>query len=98
VLVVEIDGVDAEALEAGFIRRTDICRLAANGAKRGIGAMANEGKFGSEKNLVAAIANGFADEDFVVAIAVSVRGVQKIDAKSMVRWMVAMDSSSLRAP
>ena len=39
------------------------------------------GEFGGEENLVAAAANGFADEHFVVADAVSVGGVEEIYAE-----------------
>jgi hypothetical protein len=97
-LVVEIEGVHTQAFEAGFTRSTDIFGFTAHTAKRRIGAIAKDGKFGGEKNLIAAIANGFTDEDFVVAIAVASAVSRKFMPSSMVRWMVAMDSSSLRAP
>src|SRR5215471_5397701 len=80
-LVIEVDGVDAESIQAGVATGTDILRLTADAANIGIGAIANNGELGSKENFVAAVANGLADQDLVVAVAVDIGSIQEIDAQ-----------------
>ena len=80
-LVIQIDHVHAQALQAGFARGSNIFRLATDAAQIRIGFVADDSEFGGEKNFVATVADGFADKDFVVAVAVDVGGIQEIDTK-----------------
>jgi hypothetical protein len=81
VLVVKIDGLHAEALEAGVTGGANIFGFATDAAYVGIPGVAEDGKFGGEENGFAAIADGLADEDFVVTEAVDVGSIEKVDAE-----------------
>src|SRR5713101_5504419 len=80
-LVVEIDGLNAESLEAPIARGTDVLRFAADAANIWIGFAANDAEFRSDEILVALSAGSAADQLFVVAVPIHVRGVEEIDAK-----------------
>jgi hypothetical protein len=81
VLVVQIDRVHAESLETSLAAGTNVFGLAADTADVGISFVADDRELCGEKNLVAAVADSLADENFVIAIAVNVCGVEEIDTK-----------------
>ena len=80
-LVIQIDRVHPQALQTGFAGGSNIFRLATDAAQIRIGFVADDSEFGGEKNFVATVVDGFADKDFVVAVAVDVGGIQEIDTK-----------------
>ncbi len=81
VLVVEVDVVDAEALEGCVAGGFDVLWLAADGPVGWVFFFADVGEFCCEEDLVAAWADGFADQLFVVADAVGVGGVEEVDSE-----------------
>ena len=80
-LVIQIDHCNAEPLQAGLAASAHVFRLAAHAAHVRVGAVAHDAVLRGEKYLFTAIANGLADENFVVAVAIDVGGVQEIDAE-----------------
>ena len=80
-LVVQINGVDTETLEAGVARGANISAGTVDAAKRGVGFVADDAEFCGEEDFVTDTANGFADEDFVVTVTVDVGGVEEIHTK-----------------
>jgi hypothetical protein len=80
-LVIKVDRVDVETLEAGFTAGAHVFGPAVDSANVGIGAIADDGKFGGKENFVAAIADGSTNKDFIVPVAVHIGGVEKIDSQ-----------------
>src|SRR6266571_5517091 len=80
-LVIQIDGFNAEALQACIARLAHIFRTAVDAAHIGIGFVANDSEFSGEKNLGAQRTDGHANQYFVVAITINVRGIEKGDAE-----------------
>ena len=70
----------AEAFEAGFAGGADIFGLAVDAFEAAIGA-ADVAEFGGEDDFVATVGDGLADEDFVIADAIHVGGVEEIHAE-----------------
>ena len=77
VLVVEVDVVDAQALQRGVAGRAHVLRLAADLPEARIFFLADVGELRGEKDLVAPARDGLADQLFVVADAVDVGGVEE---------------------
>ena len=80
-LVVQIDDIDAESLEGSVARSLHVFRPTAHGPERRIVLFADIAELGGEKDTVALAANSFANELLIVANAVHIRGVEKVDAK-----------------
>ena len=80
VLVVEIDGIDAQALQRGVAGGANVFRTSidADPAPVGIALVA---ELGRQDDLVAAAADGAADQPLVGERAVHVGGVEKVDAE-----------------
>jgi len=78
--VIEVDGVDAEPLEARLAAAPHVPRAAVN-AEEGAVAAAHVAKLGGEDDLLPAVADGAADELLVRANAVHVGGVEEINAE-----------------
>src|ERR1700683_3901315 len=76
VLIIKIDCLDAQPLQAGLARLADIVWFATDPADVGIFLVANNPEFGGQYNLVATSANSLADELFVDERSVNVGGVQ----------------------
>jgi hypothetical protein len=93
VLVIEVDRLDAEPLEARLAGRADIIGVAAHAEEAAVLA-ADVAELGGEEDLVAAAGDGAADQLLVAADAVHVGGVEEGDAASSAWWMVAIDSAS----
>ena len=81
VLIIEIDRLDPEPLEARLAGGADIFRIAAHSEEFAIGP-AHIGELGREKDLVAAAPDGSANELLVLERSVHVGGVEKGDALS----------------
>ncbi len=81
VLVVEIDVIEAEALERSIAGLADVLGLARDAPEGGVFSFAEIGELGGEKDFVAAGLDGVADQLFVVAHAVDVGGVEEGDAE-----------------
>ena len=79
-LVVEVDRVDAEPLEARLAAATHVGGAAVD-ADEGAIAAAHIAELGCEDDLLAAVADRAADKLLVLAHAVDVGGVEKIDAE-----------------
>ncbi len=79
VLVVEVDVVDAEALEAGVAGLANVFGPAVDAEEFAVGA-AHVAELGGENDAVAAVADGAADELLVASGAVHVGGVEEVDA------------------
>ena len=81
VLVVEIDVVEVEALEGGVAGGFDVLRPAAEAPIAWVIFPAEVPELGGEEDLVAAGADGLADEFLVVAHAVDISGIKKVDTE-----------------
>ncbi len=81
VLVVQIDRCNVEPLQAGIARFADIFWPAVDAAHGGIGLAANNSEFCRKENFIARTAHGHANQYFVVAVTVDVRGIEKSDAE-----------------
>src|SRR5208282_3180429 len=81
VLIIKIDDINAEPLEAGFATGADVLGLAAHAAHVRVGAVAHDAVLGGQKDFLAAVANGLADEDFIVAVTINVGGIQEVHAE-----------------
>ena len=79
VLVVEIDAVDPEPPQAGLARHRHIVRLAVDAATLAIGA-ADVAELRGDDEPLAPARDGRADQLFVAARPIGVRGVEKGDA------------------
>src|SRR4030095_4748536 len=79
-LVVHVDGVDAEPLQRCVTRTPDVFRRPIDSQPRGVFAP-NIAELRREYDLTAAIANGSADEALVGERAVRIRRIPKIDPK-----------------
>ena len=80
VLVVDVDGVDAEPLQRRVARLAHVLRPAVDAEERAV-LGADVAELRGEHHLVAAIANGPADQTLVGERAVDVGRVQEIDAE-----------------
>jgi hypothetical protein len=80
VLVVEVDDVDAKAAEAGFAGLLNVGGLAVD-AHPSAGIIAYIAELRGEKNFIATIANGAADQLLIVSASVDVGGIEEVDAK-----------------
>src|SRR5208337_3544286 len=72
---------NTQSLQAGLAAGAHVPRLAAHAAHLRVGTLTHDGELRGEKHLFTAIANGLADQNFVVAVAIDVGGVQKIHAE-----------------
>src|SRR5258706_12342132 len=80
-LVVEVDRIDAEALQAGVAGGTHIRGASVEAARVRIGLAAHDAKFCGEKNFVSKAANRRANQNLVIAGPVNVRGIEEGDAQ-----------------
>ena len=78
--VVEIDDIDAEALEARVARPPGVVRRAVNAARRAT-RVAQYAELGREHNRVAPLADDATHQFLVVPSPVGVRGIEKGDAE-----------------
>ncbi len=79
-LVVEIDVIDVEALQAGIAGFADVVGLAVDGADAGVAGIADDAELGGEHDLVAPALDGASDE-FFVGGAIHVGGIEEGDAE-----------------
>jgi hypothetical protein len=80
-LVIEIDGFNSQAPEAGFAGAAHIVRLAVDAANVWILGVAYDAKLRGDYNFVALVLDGSADKFFVLLRAIHIGGVEEIDAK-----------------
>src|SRR5260370_6432523 len=80
-LVIQIDSFNAEALQACIARLAHIFRTAVDAAHGGIGFVANDFEFSSQKNPGAGSPEGPANQYFVVAITINGHGIVESDAE-----------------
>ncbi len=80
-LVIEIDGLDAQAPQAGFAGLAHIVGLAVHAADARIVGIAHDAELCGQHDLVALAFDGAADEFFILVRAVDVGRVEKRDAK-----------------
>ena len=81
VLVVEVDVIDAEPLQARVARAAHVLGLAVDAAVARAVRVAHDAELRGEDDLVAAIADRPADELLVRERAVDVGGVEEVDAE-----------------
>jgi hypothetical protein len=81
VLVVEIDGLDSQALQAGFAGSAHVFRLAVHSANVGVLGIANDAEFRGQYKLIALALEGAADQFFVFVRTVDIGGIEKVDAE-----------------
>ena len=79
VLVVEVDVVEVEAFEAGVAGLADVFGAAVDAEEFAVGA-AHVAELGGEDDVVAAVADGAADELLVASGAVHVCGVEEVES------------------
>ena len=79
-LVVQVDRLDAEALQRRLTTLPHVVRLSADAQERAVGA-APVAEFGSDDDLVAPRADETADELLVGERAIDVRGIEERDAE-----------------
>src|SRR6185369_9922602 len=80
-LVVEIDVIDAKALQGGIAGSTNVFRLATYSPVARVLFLANIGELGSEEYLVATIADRLSDQLFVVAHSIDICSVEEVDSE-----------------
>ena len=78
-LVVEVDGVDAEALQAGLAAGAHVVGLAADAAPERVVRVAHDAELGGDDDPVAPALDRLADEDLVGVRAVDVGRVEERD-------------------
>src|SRR5205814_10374677 len=78
-LIVDVYGVDAEALERRVARAANIIRRAVDADPRAV-LVAHVAELCREHNVVAAAADGAANEALVREGSVDIRGIEKVDA------------------
>ena len=81
VLIVKVDGLDAEAAQAGFAGLPDVIGLAADTTDVGILGIADDAEFCGESDIVTAALDGASDEFFIFVRTVDVGGIEKEDAE-----------------
>ena len=94
-LIIEIDDVDAQSLEARLARAHDIFGPAIGDLAA---AAAEVAKLCRQHDFGAPSLDRFADEFFVMAEAVHVGGVEERNAPIQASWMTAMPASSSLVP
>ena len=87
-LVVEIDGLDAEPLQAAFASRPYVFGLAADTTVHRIREITDDAEFGRDLELMPMMLDSLADQDLVRVRAIHIGGVKKRDAQ----FERAMDS------
>ena len=80
-LIVEIDHIDAEPFQAGLARRAHIRSASVDATHVGVGLAAKDAKFRGQKNFIAQTTNRSANQNFVVAVPVNIRGIKEGDAQ-----------------
>ena len=78
-LVIKVDGFDAEAAEAGFTGFANVFGLAAHSAGAGIAGVANDAEFCGDDVFVAHALDGAPDEFLVFVRAVDIGRVEEVD-------------------
>ena len=78
-LVVEVDGVDAEALQAGLAAGAHVLGLAADPAPERVVGIADDAELGGDDDAVAPALDRLADEDLVGVRTVDVGRVEERD-------------------
>src|SRR5579872_1454309 len=81
VLIVKIDGIDAQPAQACLARPFHIIGFAAHSAHGWIGGITDDAEFCSEKNPVALAFDRPPNQFFVLVWAVDIGGIEKIDAQ-----------------
>ncbi len=76
-LVVEIDGVDAETLQAGLAGLANVFRFAVEAPLVRIFGIAHDAEFGGDHELIASAFDGASDQFFIDEGAVDVGGVEE---------------------
>ena len=79
-LIIKIDGVDAEALQTGIAGLTDIFGTSVDAAPSAV-SVAHDTKFSGDDDLVPMRAQCPADEDLVGERTVNVGGVEEVDTE-----------------
>src|SRR5437870_2835721 len=80
VLVVEVDGIDSEPLQAGLAGLPDVFRSAVDSDESALG-VAHVTELGRQDDFLAAAADRLADQLFVAAPAVNIGRIQEIHAQ-----------------
>src|ERR1700760_4871274 len=80
-LVVEIDVIDPEPLQAGIAGLANVVGLAVNTPNVGILGIANDAEFGGKYDFVALAFDGSPDQHFVSMRTVHVGSIEEVDAE-----------------
>ena len=80
-LVVKVDGIDAQAAQAGIAGAADVVRFAADAAHRGVCGIADDPELGGQHDLIAFAFDRPAHQLFIDVWPVDVGGVEEVDAK-----------------
>ena len=81
VLIIKIDRLDAEALQAGIAGGADVFGASIDAAAGGIAGVAHDAELGGDDDLVPVRPERLADEDLVRVRAVNVGGVEERDTE-----------------
>lgn len=78
VLIVKVQAVGTEALQAAFDGAADIRRAAVDAARLGIGRVADDAELAGQEHLLAFAAQGLAEQFLVAVRAVHVGGIEEV--------------------
>ncbi len=79
VLVVEVDDLHNQPLQAGVAGAADMVGVAADASRRGVGRIADDAELGGDDHLVPHGRQGLAHQDFVDVGAVHIGGIEERD-------------------
>ncbi len=80
-LVVKVDGINAQAAQAGLTGAADVVRFAADASRRGVCGVADDAELGGQHDLIAFAFDRPAHQLFIYVWPIYVGGVEKVDAK-----------------
>ncbi|MOA24578.1 hypothetical protein D3C78_1452600 [compost metagenome] len=80
-LVIKINHLDPETLQAALHRSADVLRSAADAPRCRVGRIAHNAKLGGQKDLLPLALDRFANQLFIGVWAVHVGGIQQRDAQ-----------------
>ncbi|MNF74851.1 hypothetical protein D3C84_568950 [compost metagenome] len=80
-LVVQVEGFDAEPLEGAVDRGADVFRASVDPSGGRVRRIADDAELACQKHLITLAGDGFADQFFVGVRAVHVGGVEQVDAQ-----------------
>ncbi|MNQ78676.1 hypothetical protein D3C85_935970 [compost metagenome] len=81
VLVIQVEGVHAQALQAAVDGLANVFRSPVDATGGGVGRVADDPELAGQEHPVALAGNGLADQFFIGVRAVHVGGIEQVDAQ-----------------